>query len=214
MPQTWMILFDNTLYMQNQDYLPSRFILEKEATMSIVNSLLTQNENSVGIAPLAQPDHNYILTPTSNKPNVDTFISKIRLDGNLQLNKAFLRSKIALMNASESDKRMLLFFGADIEGIDFDRMLVDLVRNIKMIVEALVKIAIVLFGEKAEMLRDLLSSEMDSNVCEVITIGKDDNFFAGAMSVFGMNISEAEDDPELAMALRLSLAESNRTSGE
>ena len=144
-----MILFDNTLFMQNQDYLPSRFVLQKEATVSILNSVLQQSENCVGIAPLAQPEHNYILTPTANKPHLDTFISKLRLDSNLQLSSVFLRSKIALLNRKESDKKVLVFFGADIEGVEFDLVLMDLVRNIKSVLDSFIKVSLVLFGEKA-----------------------------------------------------------------
>lgn len=212
MPQTVMVLFDNTLFMQNQDYLPSRFILQKEVTMSIINSLLQNNENSVGVAPLAQLEQNYMLTPTSNKPYLDMFISKLRLHNNLEISKVFLRSKIALLNRSESNKKMLVFFGADIEGLEFDRALLSLIRGVKGAVASFIKVSLILFGEKAEILKELISIEMEPGSCDIEVVDRCESFFNCSMRVFGMESAEIENDPDLAMALKLSLAEAKQGS--
>lgn len=211
MPQTLMILFDNTVSMQNQDYLPSRLILQKEAVTSIVGSLLQHSENSVGVAPLAQPEHNYILTPTCNKSHLDAFVSKIRLDENLLLDSMFQRSRIALMNRQESDKKMLVFFGTDLETLESDSVLRELVQCIRKVACPPIKVVVVLFGEHAAFLKDAISREAGKpEACEMITIGPDDNFFCSVTKVLGMDLNELEDDPELALALSMSLAESKQ----
>ena len=214
MPQTLMILLDNTLFMQNQDYLPSRFVLEKEAVSSIVGKVLQSSESSIGIAPLAQLEHNYMLTPTSTKAHLDTFISRLKLSDNIQLDKVFQRSKIALASRNESEKKMILFFGADVEGMEFDRTLLDLTRNIRDMLSAGIRVSVVLFGEKAELLRELISGELEGESFEVVSVGAEDVFFDSVMGVIGIDPSGLEDDPELAMALSLSLAESRKGSAE
>ena len=62
------------------------------------------------------------------------------------------------------------------------------------------------------MLRELISAEMEAGICDIISIGKDGNFFSSVMKVFGTDVAEIEDDPELAMALSLSLAESKKAT--
>lgn len=211
MPQTLMILFDNTVSMQNQDYLPSRFILQKEAVTSIIGSLLQSSENSVGVAPLAQPEHNYILTPTCNKSHLDAFVAKIRLDENLLLESVFQRSRIALMSRQESDKRMLVFFGTDLGLHDSDGILRELVRCVRKAVCSPIRVAVVLFGEHAALVKDAISREVGGpEACEAVAAGPDDDFFSSVTKVLGLDLNELEDDPELALALSMSLAESKQ----
>ncbi|KAL0265566.1 UNVERIFIED_CONTAM: hypothetical protein PYX00_011278 [Menopon gallinae] len=195
----------------NQDYLPSRFILQKEAVTSIIGSMLQNSENSVGVAPLAQPEHNYILTPTCNKSHLDTFISKVRLDENLMLESVFQRSRIALMSRQESDKRMLVFFGTDMGLQDSDGVLRELVHCLRKAASSPIRVSAVLFGEHAALVKDAISREVGGpETCEAVAVGPDDDFFSSVTKVLGMGLSELEDDPELALALSMSLAESKQ----
>lgn len=211
MPQTLMILLDNTVSMQNQDYLPSRFILQKEAVTSVIGTLLQNSENSVGVAPLAQPEHNYILTPTCNKPHLDSFVSRIRLDENLMLGSVFQRSRIALMNRHESDKKMLVFFGADLGPHESESVLCELVQCVKKVVCLPIRVAVVLFGEHAEHVRSAISREVEKpEACETVVVGPNDDFFSSVTSILGVDLNELENDPELALALSMSLAEAQQ----
>lgn len=211
MPQTLMILLDNTVSMQNQDYLPSRFILQKEAIMSVIGTLLQNSENSVGVAPLAQPEYNYILTPTCNKPHLDAFVSRVRLDENLMLSCVFQRSRIALMNRQESDKKMLVFFGADLGPQESDSVLCEIVQSVQKVACLPIRVAVVLFGEHAESLRKAISREVGRpDACETVVVGPNDDFFSSVTKILGMDLSELENDPELALALSMSLAESKQ----
>lgn len=206
-----MILLDNTVSMQNQDYLPSRFILQKEAVTSVISTMLQNSENSVGVAPLAQPEHNYILTPTCSKPHLDSFVSRVRLDDNLMLGSVFQRSRIALMNRQESDKRMLVFFGADLGPHELDSVLCELVECINKVVCLPIRLALVLFGEHAELVRNVISSKTEKlDACNTVVVGLNDDFFSSVTRILGMDLNELENDPELALALSMSLAESKQ----
>lgn len=209
MPKAVMIIVDNTLYMQNQDYLPSRFVLQKETIVEIFNDSYQQTENFIGIAPLCQKYENHILTPTDNRSYTDNFLAKITLNDDLRINEVFERCKIALLNRAESDKQVWLFFGNDISGVDFDKVYIELDTGLRSLIEGKINVSLVLFGKNRDDLATLLTSTIGDKLKTITVVAETDDFVSMALQTFGFDFSN-EDDPELALALKLSLEEGNK----
>ncbi|KCZ81548.1 hypothetical protein H312_01001 [Anncaliia algerae PRA339] len=199
-----IVVLDNSLYMQNQDYLPSRLFLEREVCYSIKTNFLARPESYLGIAPMSQPVENYFLTPTNKESYITNFLNKISLSDNLQITKVLTRCRMCLRNREEAEKKMLIFLGSDIDSKVLDKTIFDLISNITECIQEGIKVSIVLFGEKRHVLRDLFTVEYFG---EVAVVDNDESFLTESLNVLGMSVFNYEDDPDLALAIKLSMEE-------
>lgn len=193
MHQTLMIAIDNSYYSQNQDYFPTRFIAQKKVVESLIYDTIQQSpENTVGFAPLVSCAYN-ICTPTNDTHRLITHLAKLDLfdlhDPNLVV-EACLR---ALLN--KMGKRVfLLFIGS--------RM--DITDSILNMINSEVTVYIVCFGEGAAVL-DRLREKVNPQCFDHVYIQRSADFYAETMNLFGKSGHNYDDDPDLALALKLSM---------
>lgn len=122
MPSISTVIFDNSLSAQNQDYLPNRFVLQKE----IIDNLITQtlendSESLIGLIPLAQKSQNDMLTPTRVKPHLMTFLYRRDLFYEPNCFFALFQAEKSLQICELSEKIVYMFLSIHIE--DFDELL-------------------------------------------------------------------------------------------
>lgn len=202
--QAFILAVDNSLYMQNQDYLPGRLWLEKEACQIIISNVLSNPESAIGIAPLCQPRENYFLTPTSKSGYITNFLGKLRLSSNFEIKKVLARCKICLLQREEPEKKLLIFFGSDIKENELDKAIFDLITNITECIQVGIKVALVLFGEQRHTIKEILADDLNG---EIAIIDSDESFLSESLQVLGLNLFDYENDPDLALALKLSIEE-------
>ncbi|KAF7683813.1 26S proteasome non-ATPase regulatory subunit 4 [Astathelohania contejeani] len=212
MVEATVIVLDNSRYMQNQDYLPNRYTLQMESIKSIIFSKFDENnENVLGIVPTAQPAPNYI-TPTREKNHINLFISKLELNQNSPLDKILYLAIQSLSHRSQPNKRLIIFLGSPIGNDEnTDIILSKIIDQIITITNRGVIVNMILFAE-AMVYYEWLQTEIDNPNFNIVAINPDDNFYGIVSGIVGGITGEEdfEDDPELMMALKLSLEESQK----
>jgi 26S proteasome regulatory subunit N10 len=205
MPDVTIALFDNSLYAQNQDYLPSRFILQKETVETIISRKLEENrENLVGIIPLAQPKLNEILTPTKQRTHLNNFLNNLELSSRTDLIKSLVQAAHSFNQREIPDKILLVFLGSKLE----DALRSEFFAKVYELLTYGITVKIVFFGESSYSC-DLFRQQIEFTNFGCIRVGPNEDFCSLALSL--LNGEEGiENDPELAEAIRLSLEEQNR----
>ncbi|KAH9411502.1 hypothetical protein HK407_05g08780 [Ordospora pajunii] len=205
MPETIVVLFDNGMFSQNQDYLPSRFVAQKEVVESLISRKFEDNqENTIGIVPLVQVQANDIVTPTKQRAYIKTFLNRIVLNSKTDI-MSCLSQCIHIFNQRDTPGCMLvILLGTRMEDVPED----ELFARIYEILTLGINIKMVFFGEALGMSESFRKIGLTSFSC--IEIEPNDDLSSRALSfVCGSDISD-EDDPELAEAIRLSLEEQQK----
>lgn len=197
MPEITVIMFDNALSSQNQDYLPSRIVLQKEIIDSIITrSLEADAESLVGLIPFAQKSNNNILTPTKTRPYLTTFLHKIDLHPKINYYSSLYQADLSLHVTELSSKNLVIFFSSPLQNEE------EILSNLYTIASKGIIIKVVCFGDAID-LGNMLKKEIDFENFGCLCLDTDDNFNENVLSFLGgsMNVS----DPELEEAIRRSL---------
>lgn len=203
-----MIIIDNTMYMQNQDYMPNRYVLQTEIITSIINKMLSSEfENAVGIVPIAQFSPNYLVTPTHSRKNILRFMSNLKLDHNHALFRAFELAHISNVHRNMAKKHILAFIGSPVD-VECDDTLRKCIDKVQEAVEAGFVVDIVFFGEARDY-KDWFEAEIQSENFRCGVVNENDDMYSVTMSLISESVME-ENDPELAMALKMSMEEANK----
>lgn len=200
MPEVTAIIFDNALNSQNQDYLPNRYILQKEIIDSLITKVLESDEESlIGLIPIAQKENNDILTPSRVRQHLTTFIHQQDLCEMPNHLLAMFQADHSLYISELSEKTLFIFLCSPIERSD------ELFAGLLSIASKGIGIRVVCFADAIEF-GHCLQRESSFDNLKILIVNPEEDFNARVFSFFsGSNAKYA--DPDLEEAIRRSLME-------
>ncbi|KAK9496887.1 hypothetical protein O3M35_006748 [Rhynocoris fuscipes] len=223
--ESTMICVDNSDYMRNGDFLPTRLQAQQDAVNLVCHSKTRSNpENNVGLLTLANVE--VLVTLTTDVGRILSKLHQVNPNGNINLLTGIRIAHLALKHRQGKNHKMRIvaFVGSPV-GID-DKELIKLAKRLK---KEKVNVDIVSFGEESEN-NDLLtlfintlngreggSSHLvtvppgphlsDALISSPVIQGEDGMGGAGlGGSGFEFGV-DPNEDPELALALRVSMEE-------
>ncbi|THH32177.1 hypothetical protein EUX98_g2016 [Antrodiella citrinella] len=236
-----MIIIDNSEYMRNGDYQPSRFHAQSDAANTIFQTKIDSNpENSVGLMTMAGKGPEVLVTNTKDLGQVLQAIHTAsgKVGGSTDIPTAIAVAQLALKHRQNKNlrQRIIAFVGSPLEGLAADeRNMIKLAKKLK---KNNVAVDVIAFGDGVEegeqsvlktfvdnansgdnshyvaippgalLLSDVLVSSAilagDRGIPEELAGNPEAAAPAGGSFEFGVDPSL---DPELAMALRMSMEE-------
>lgn len=228
-----MICLDNSNFTRNGDYTPTRFESQIDAANLVCGAKTNQNpENSVGVLASAGDRVEVIITPTSELGQIVSELPKVKINGISDVLRGIQTAQLALKHRQNKaqKQRIIAFIGSPVTATE--RECEVLGKNLKKIN---VSLDLVSFGEvdenhaKLEKLLNAVNSNDTSHLLEIPVgpkllsdvllsspiITPEGEVPQGAASgqagfEFGIN---PEEDPELALALRISMEEERARQG-
>lgn len=217
-----MICIDNSEWMRNGDYRPSRFADQSDAVGIVCNLKMQANpESTVGVLAMAGtgPGVNVIVTPTDDVGKVLASMHGLEIGGEANLTVAIQVAQLALKNRQnkQQQQRIIVFIGSPV--LDDKYALEAIGKRLK---KNNIAIDVVDFGEsgnekpeKLEALVAAVSSGGSSHIIHVppgeyllsdaiisspiLAQGNESGFGSVASGVSGFEFGV---DPELALALQ------------
>ncbi|PSN51004.1 26S proteasome non-ATPase regulatory subunit 4 [Blattella germanica] len=190
--ESTMICVDNSDYMRNGDFLPTRLQAQQDAVNLVCHSKTRSNpENNVGLLTLANVE--VLATLTSDVGRILSKLHQVQPQGNINLLTGIRIAHLALKHRQGKNHKMRIvaFVGSPVE--TEEKELVKLAKRLK---KEKVNVDIVSFGE------------------EVSPQGEDGMGGAGlGGSGFEFGV-DPNEDPELALALRVSMEEQRQRQEE
>ncbi|KAF9764819.1 26S proteasome non-ATPase regulatory subunit 4 [Nosema granulosis] len=204
MPEITVVIYDNGLASQNQDYLPSRSLLQKEFIQSLISRKFeADSENLLGIIPLNQPQFNNIITPTKQKDYLYTFLNSITLGEDVDYIKSLNQALHSFKQREISTKHLILFLGSEIDEKSED----DLFAKVFEVLTCGISLTLVFFGENMKYYETFIN-EIEYPNFKCIKVDPNDD----VNEIYSLINGEffEEEDPELAEAIRQSLADQKK----
>ncbi|RXH75002.1 hypothetical protein DVH24_029723 [Malus domestica] len=231
-----MICIDNSEWMRNGDYAPSRFLAQADAVNLICGAKTQSNpENTVGILTMAGKGVRVLVTPTSDLGKILACMHGLEIGGEMNLAAGIQVAQLALKHRQnkKQQQRIIVFAGSTVK---HDKKLLEMIgRKLK---KNSVALDIVNFGEedeaKTEKLEALLAAVNNNDTSHIVHVpagpsalsdvlistpiftgdGEGGSGFAaaaaaaaaGGVSGFDFGV-DPNLDPELALALRVSMEE-------
>ncbi|XP_075973217.1 regulatory particle non-ATPase 10 [Anticarsia gemmatalis] len=233
--ESTMICVDNSDYMRNGDFLPTRLQAQQDAVNLVCHSKTRSNpENNVGLLTLANVE--VLATLTSDVGRIMSKLHRVQPNGNINLLTGIRIAHLALKHRQGKNHKMriVVFVGSPVE--TDEKELVKLAKRLK---KEKVNCDVVSFGEDSDN-NPLLTSFVntlngkDNNTggshlvsvpaggCVVLSealissplIGGDGAGPSGSgLSPFEFGV-DPNEDPELALALRVSMEEQRQRQEE
>lgn len=227
-----MICIDNSEWMRNGDYSPSRFEAQTEAVNLICGAKTQSNpENTVGILTMAGKGVRVLATPTTDLAKILACMHGLDMGGELNLAAGIQVAQLALKHRQNKNQqqRIIVFAGSPVK---YDKKVLEMIG--KKLKKNSVALDIVNFGAeddgKPEKLEALLSAVNNNDSSHIVHIppgpdalsnvllstpvftgdGEGGNGFAAAAAAADGHFDFGVDpniDPELALALRVSMEE-------
>ncbi|EPR77941.1 26S proteasome regulatory subunit S5A [Spraguea lophii 42_110] len=209
MPEVIVIILDNSISMCNQDYFPNRYVLQIETLRKLIDNKYSSSQlNEISIIPLAQPTPHFIATPTKNLSFLEYFISKIPLNRNLDLKSTFFLASKALDSKENKYGTLVFCMGTLLPPDMVDEQIMSAVERIKTMLDKEVLVKIIFLAEAKEY-KELFDVQLEHPNYSSVYISPEDDFGAIVADITEQDDWE-ENDPELAMAIKLSLEETNK----
>lgn len=238
-----MICIDNSDYMRNSDYIPSRIEAQNDAVSYVSSAKLNSNaETTVGLISMAGQRIEVHTSPSRSIGQIMTSLVKnLKIYGKCNIVGALKTAQLALKNRVNKNQRqrIILFIGSPV-----DSNISELERIGKQLKKNNVAVDIVNFGsentinDNAEKLEALISSVNSSDNSHLVNIPPGPHVLSdmvgsspiivdggsgiavnGSSSAAGASGQlnefgiDEEADPEMAMALRMSLEEERARQG-
>ncbi|KAL7750971.1 proteasome regulatory particle base subunit rpn10 [Sorochytrium milnesiophthora] len=223
-----MLVIDNSEWMRNGDYTPSRIKAQSDAVTLLFNSKTGSNpENTVGLMTMAGKSPEVLVTLTSEMGKILSALHGVTVSGKANITTGIQVAQLALKHRQNRNQRqrVIVFVGSPLD-VD-DKALVRLGKKMK---KNNVAIDVINFGEdvenaaKLEAFVNSVNSNDNSHLVSIppgphvlsdiitrspILEGEEGAMAAAAASgggefEFGVDPSL---DPELALALRISMEE-------
>jgi len=231
-----MICLDNSEWMRNADYAPTRFDAQNETVNHIASVKINDNaESTVGVLSMAGFRIDVNITPGRNLGAIMTAISKeVKIGGTSDYVGSLKTAQLALKNRVNKSQRqrIVMFVGSPIH--DETEELVKVGKNLK---KNNVAVDLINFGaeahENVEKLESFFNAVNNSDNCHLVNIppgphvlsdlvltspivsSGDSSIPAAASGASGAGGTvDPNTDPELAMALRMSLEEAKQKTEE
>lgn len=224
--ESTVICVDNSDFMRNGDFLPTRLQAQQDAVSLICHSKIRSNpENNVGLLTLAKPE--VLATLTTDVGRILSKLHQIQPNGYINLVTGIRIAHLALKHrqGKHHKMRIVIFVGSPIE--DDDKEIIKLAKKFK---KEKVCADVVNFGEDQGSNTDKLTlfintlNGKDGTGSHLVTVppgphlsdalvsspvvqGEDGS---GAVGIGGMGFEfgvDPNEDPELALALRVSMEE-------
>ncbi|XP_047973127.1 26S proteasome non-ATPase regulatory subunit 4 homolog [Salvia hispanica] len=227
-----MICIDNSEWMRNGDYSPTRFDAQKDA-VSLISGAKTQAnpENTVGVLTMAGKGVRVLVTPTSDLGKILACAHGMEVGGEMNLAAGIQVAQLALKHRQnkKQQQRIIVFVGSP---VTYDKKALELIgRKLK---KNSVALDIVNFGEedeeKTEKLEALLAAVNNNDSSHIVHVppgpsalsdvlistpiftgdGEGSSGYVAAAAGGGLGFEFGVDpnlDPELALALRVSMEE-------
>ncbi|RDD43558.1 26S proteasome non-ATPase regulatory subunit 4 [Trichoplax sp. H2] len=230
--ESTMICVDDSEWMRNGDFLPTRIQAQQDAVNLLCQAKTRQNaENNVGLLTLASLRVLTTLTTDVGKilKNLHAVSPKGKIDMAIGASTAILALKHRM--SKNHKMRLIIFIGSPIETEEKD-----LTKLAKKLKKNKVSVDVVNFGEdtsNTEKLTAFINTVNDKQgSSHLVTVppgpllsdalmsspimANEDGSMPNTVSGFGGNVDfvDADVDPELAMALRVSLEESRQRQEE
>ncbi|XP_039053356.1 26S proteasome non-ATPase regulatory subunit 4 homolog [Hibiscus syriacus] len=231
-----MICIDNSEWMRNGDYAPSRFQAQADAVNLICGAKTQSNpENTVGVLTMAGKGVRVLVTPTSDLGKILACMHGLEIGGEMNLAAGIQVAQLALKHRQnkKQQQRIIVFAGSP---VTHDKKVLEMIG--KKLKKNSVALDIVNFGEddegKKEKLEALLTAVNNNDTSHIVHVPAGPNalsdvlistpiftgdgeggsgFAASAAAVAAGGVSGFEFgvdpslDPELALALRVSMEE-------
>ncbi|XWS67747.1 hypothetical protein CRYUN_Cryun04dG0032100 [Craigia yunnanensis] len=232
-----MICIDNSEWMRNGDYSPSRFQAQADAVSLICGAKTQSNpENTVGILTMAGKGVRVLATPTSDLGKILSCMHGLEMGGEMNLAAGIQIAQLALKHRQNKNQqqRIIVFAGSPIK---YEKKALEMIG--KKLKKNSVALDVVDFGEdedgKSEKLEALLASVNNNDSSHIVHVppgqnalsdvlistpvftgdGEGGSGFAAAAAAAAAagGVSDFDFgvdpniDPELALALRVSMEE-------
>ncbi|CAI8588580.1 unnamed protein product [Vicia faba] len=231
-----MICIDNSEWMRNGDYSPSRFQAQADAVNLICGAKTQSNpENTVGVLIMAGKGVRVLVTPTSDLGKILACMHGLEIGGEMNLAAGIQVAQLALKHRQnkKQQQRIIVFAGSP---VNHEKKMLEMIgRKLK---KNSVALDIVNFGEvdeaKTEKLDSLLAAVNNNDSSHIVHVpagpnalsdvlistpiftgdGEGGSGFAAAAAAAAAGGASGYDfgvdpnlDPELALALRVSMEE-------
>lgn len=221
--ESTVICVDNSEYCRNGDYVPTRLLAQRDAINMVTRAKLRQNaENSCALLTMA--NNGLAATLTSDQGKLHSVLTRVEPGGEIKFGSAVRIAQLSLKHRMNKHhkQRIIIFICSPI----FDDTK-DIIKIAKKLKKEKVNIDIISFGEDEEnqekltqFINTLNGAEGSSSHLVSIPAGTSlsdalrqspivdggEGGGASAGGAFDMD-ADAANDPELAMALRISLEE-------
>ncbi|GAY45972.1 hypothetical protein CUMW_093440 [Citrus unshiu] len=231
-----MICIDNSEWMRNGDYSPSRLRAQADAVSLICGAKTQSNpENTVGILTMGGKGVRVLTTPTTDLGKILACMHELDIGGEMNIAAGIQVAQLALKHRQNKNQRqrIIVFAGSPVK---YDRKVMEMIG--KKLKKNSVAIDIVNFGEdddgKPEKLEALLAAVNNNDSSHLVHVPTGPNALsdvlisspvftadgeggsgfaaaaaaaaAGGVSDFDFGV-DPNIDPELALALRVSMEE-------
>ncbi|XP_058750576.1 26S proteasome non-ATPase regulatory subunit 4 homolog isoform X2 [Vicia villosa] len=231
-----MICIDNSEWMRNGDYSPSRFQAQADAVNLICGAKTQSNpENTVGVLIMAGKGVRVLVTPTSDLGKILACMHGLEIGGEMNLAAGIQVAQLALKHRQnkKQQQRIIVFAGSP---VNHEKKMLEMIgRKLK---KNSVALDIVNFGEvdeaKTEKLDSLIAAVNNNDSSHIVHVpagpnalsdvlistpiftgdGEGGSGFAAAAAAAAAGGASGYDfgvdpnlDPELALALRVSMEE-------
>ncbi|OCF34879.1 26S proteasome regulatory subunit N10 [Kwoniella heveanensis BCC8398] len=224
---------DNSEFMRNGDYPPTRFQAQAEAVSTVFTAKTDANpESAVGLMTMAGKAPSLLVTPTNDLGKLLSSLSKVQISGIASISTAISIAQLALKHRENKNQRqrIVVFVGSPLE--DTNEALVKLGKRLR---KNNVLVDVVTFGEEGRENDEKLGALVEAaggGESHLVSIPPGPRFLsdvilsspilfdgegafpgasgsggAGGEGGFGEDGIDPNMDPELAMAIRMSLQE-------
>ncbi|VAH88718.1 unnamed protein product [Triticum turgidum subsp. durum] len=216
--ESTMICIDNSEWMRNGDYSPSRFQAQADAVNLICGAKTQSNpENTVGVMTMAGKGVRVLVTPTSDLGKILACMHGLEVGAEANLAAAIQVAQLALKHRQNKrqQQRIIVFIGSP---VTYDKKVLETIG--KKLKKNNVALDVVDFGEtddeKPEKLEALIAAVNSSDSSHIVHVPPGDHalsdvlistpIFTGGATGYDFGV-DPNVDPELALALRLSMEE-------
>ncbi|KAJ6797649.1 26S proteasome non-ATPase regulatory subunit 4-like protein [Iris pallida] len=230
-----MICIDNSEWMRNGDYSPTRFQAQADAVNLICGAKTQSNpENTVGLLTMAGKGPRVLVTPTSDLGKILACMHGLQIGGEMNLTSGIQIAQLALKHRQNKNQqqRIIVLVGSPVK---YDKKTLETIG--KKLKKNSVSLDVVDFGEaddeKSEKLEALVAAVNNNGSSHIVHVppgpsalsdvlistpiftgdGDGGSGFAAAAAAAAGGVSgfdfgvDPNIDPELALALRVSMEE-------
>jgi 26S proteasome regulatory subunit N10 len=236
-----MMIIDNSEYMRNGDYIPSRFEAQSDAVKTIFQTKIDSNpENTVGVMTMANKGPEVLVTHSKDIGQIikALHVTSSKIGGAIDIPTAINIAQLALKHRENKNlrQRIIVFVGSPLEGQGADER--EMVKIAKRLKKNNVAVDFVAFGdgveEETNVLKAFVDNTANSDNSHLVSVPPGTHLLSdviisspilsedrgippeamgdvgGASGSGGANFEFGVDpslDPELALALRMSMEE-------
>ncbi|KAG2130442.1 uncharacterized protein EDB93DRAFT_1234060 [Suillus bovinus] len=236
-----MMIIDNSEYMRNGDYIPSRFEAQSDAVKTIFQTKIDSNpENTVGVMTMANKGPEVLVTHSKDIGQIikALHVTSSKIGGSIDIPTAINIAQLALKHRENKNlrQRIIVFVGSPLQGQGADER--EMVKLAKRLKKNNVAVDFIAFGdgveEETSVLKAFVDNTTNSDNSHLVSVPPGTHLLSdviisssilsedrgippeamgdvgGASGSGGANFEFGVDpslDPELALALRMSMEE-------